>query len=127
VGALIVAATFVVFDIELARTGSIEQARTAAVTMIVAGELAYLFQARRFVDSGFVGQNIAKSPVVVGVVALLVVLQAGFTYLPFMNFFFQSAPLDAWILGVIAVLAIAQFLIIEGEKALWRAVGLRHF
>jgi magnesium-transporting ATPase (P-type) len=127
VGALIVAATFVVFDIELARTGSIDQARTAAVAMIVAGELAYLFQARRFVDSGFVGQNIAKSPVVVGVVVLLLVLQAGFTYLPFMNFFFQSAPLDAWILGVIAVLAIAQFLVIEGEKALWRAVGLRHF
>jgi magnesium-transporting ATPase (P-type) len=127
VGALIVAATFIVFEIELARSGNIDQARTAAVAMIVAGELAYLFQARRFVDSGFVGQNLRGSPVVLAVVIILIVLQAGFTYLPFMNFFFQSLPLDAWILGVIAVLAVAQFLVIEVEKAIWRKVGLRHF
>lgn len=127
VGLLIIVATFVVFEIELARTGNIDQARTAAVAMIVVGEVAYLFQARRFVDSGLRGQNLRKSPVALGVVLLLVLLQAGFTYLPFMNFFFQSAPLDAWIWGLIVLLAVAQFLVIEVEKAVWRKVGLRHF
>jgi magnesium-transporting ATPase (P-type) len=127
VGALIVAATFLVFEIELARTGSIETARTAAVAMIVVGELAYLFQARRFVQSGFQGQHFLRSPVVVGVAVALIVLQLGFTYLPFMNFFFQSRPLDAWIWGVIIACGIAQFLAIEIEKLLWRRAGLTHF
>ena len=127
VGALIVAATFLVFEIELARTGDVDSARTAAVAMIVAGELAYLFQARRFVDSGLRGQNLSHSRVVLLVVVALVILQAGFTYLPFMQFLFQSAPLDLWIWGVIGLIAVAQFLLIEVEKAVWRKVGLRHF
>jgi magnesium-transporting ATPase (P-type) len=127
VGVLIIVATFLVFEIELTRTGDINQARTAAVAMIVAGELAYLFQARRFVDSGLRGHNFRQSPVIVGVIVLLVLLQAGFTYLPFMNFFFQSAPLDGWIWALIGLLALAQFLVIEVEKAVWRKVGLRHF
>lgn len=127
VGALIVIATFLVFEIELARTGSIETARTAAVAMIVVGELAYLFQARRFVESGFRGQRFLSSPAVVGVAVALVILQLGFTYLPFMNFLFQSRPLDLWIWGVIIAFGVAQFLAIELEKLLWRRSGLTYF
>ncbi len=127
VGALIVIATFLVFEIELARTGSIETARTAAVAMIVVGELAYLFQARRFVESGFRGQRFLSSPAVVGVAVALVILQLGFTYLPFMNFLFQSRPLDLWIWGVIIAFGVAQFLAIELEKFLWRRSGLTYF
>jgi magnesium-transporting ATPase (P-type) len=127
VGLLIVIATFLVFEIELARTNSIETARTAAVAMIVVGELVYLFQARRFVESGFLGQRFLRSPAVVGVAVALVVLQLGFTYLPFMNFLFHSRPLDLWIWGVIVAFGLAQFLAIELEKLLWRRSGLTYF
>ena len=127
VGALIVAATFIVFEIELERTGSIETARTAAVAMIVVGELAYLFQVRRFVETGLRGQSLLSSPVAVGVAVALIVLQLGFTYLPVMNFLFQSRPLDVWIWGVILAVGVAQFFAIELEKLVWRTRGLSHF
>ncbi len=127
VGLLIVVATFFVFEIELARTGDVDTARTAAVAMIVVGEMIYLFQARRFVESGFIGQNLLKSPIVLGVTSALIVLQLGFTYLPFMNFIFHSRPLDLAMWWIILAFGVAQFLAIEAEKWVWRRRGLTHF
>ena len=45
---LMVTVTFTVFEWELARGSSLETARTAAVNMLVVGELAYLFSVRYF-------------------------------------------------------------------------------
>lgn len=127
VGALIVAATFVVFSFELERTGDLDAARTAAVAMVVVGEMGYLLQVRRFTESGLAFPGFRESRVVVAVIGLLVVVQVAFTYVPFMNVVFQTAPIDgaAWVL--IVVLATAQFFAVEIEKALWRARGLQTF
>lgn len=127
VGALIVAATFIVFGFELERTGDIEAARTAAVAMVVVGEMAYLLQVRRFTHSGLVFTDFRSSAVVVGVIALLAVLQLAFTYLPFFNLVFQTAPIDLVAWSLILALATAQFFAVELEKALWRARGLQSF
>jgi magnesium-transporting ATPase (P-type) len=127
VGALIIAATFVVFNFEWQRTGDLEAARTAAVAMVVVGEMGYLLQVRRFTQSGLVFPDIRSSGVVIGVIAGLAVLQLAFTYLPFFNLVFDTAPIDsaAWLL--IIGLAVAQFFAVEIEKAVWRARGLKAF
>jgi magnesium-transporting ATPase (P-type) len=51
VSVLMIAVTFTVFEWELARGSSIETARTAAVNMLVIGELVYLFNVRHFTAS----------------------------------------------------------------------------
>ena len=52
VSLLMVAVTFVVFEWELARGSSLEVARTAAVNMLVMGEMVYLFNVRHFTALG---------------------------------------------------------------------------
>ena len=58
-------------------------------------------------------------------VAVMIGLQVLFTYAPFMNTLFASAPLNVTQWAPIVLLAILTFLVVEGEKAL-RARAARH-
>ena len=122
VSVLMIAVTFTVFEWELARGSSIEMARTAAVNMLVMGELVYLFHVRHFTASAFARETITGNPVAVGVSALLVVFQLLFTYAPPLQQVFHTVALDAasWLL--ILALGLLKFLAVEAEKAV-----LRHF
>jgi hypothetical protein len=57
--------------------------------------------------------------------ALLLVLQAAFTYAPPMQALFRTAPPDAQAWGLIAALALTIFLLVEAEKALQRRRGVQ--
>ncbi|HEX6141782.1 MAG TPA: HAD-IC family P-type ATPase, partial [Geminicoccaceae bacterium] len=68
-------------------------AQTQAVTTVIFFQIFYLLNCRSFQES-FLRIGVTSNPwIFVGIGAILV-LQAGFVYLPFMNAVFGSAPLD---------------------------------
>jgi magnesium-transporting ATPase (P-type) len=121
---LMVAATFFVFEWEMARSGSLETARTAAVNMLVFGELVYLFNCRYFVASALGWTGLTGNRIALWVSLALVVLQLAFTYQPTMQRLFHTTALDAGAWTLILGLSLAKFFAVEAEKALLRRFGV---
>jgi Ca2+-transporting ATPase len=115
VGILLTLGVFGLFNYEIRRGLSLEEARTAAVGVIVMGELFYLFNCRSLLRSSLTLNAFSNKLVWFGV-SLMLILQMIFTYLPAMNRFFHSAPLsfDSWIR--IVGIGAGIFIIIEAEK-----------
>ncbi|MDP2153151.1 MAG: cation-transporting P-type ATPase [Methylotenera sp.] len=120
VSILMIAVTFIAFEWELSRGSSIEIARTAAVNMLVVGELVYLFNIRHFTTSAFNTETLLGNPTAIVVSILLISFQLLFTYAPVMQSMFQSQGLDMLSWLVIISLGIIKFFIVEVEKAIWR-------
>jgi magnesium-transporting ATPase (P-type) len=120
VSLLMVAVTMAVFEWEVARGSGVAYARTAAVNMLVLGELVYLFNVRHFTASAFSRDILTGNPVALWMCGLLVLLQIAFTYAPPLQLLFQTAALDAHTWAVIAALGTAKFLAVEAEKAMLR-------
>ncbi|MBE0473434.1 cation-transporting P-type ATPase [Rhodoferax sp.] len=127
VSLLMVAVTFGVFEWELARGGSLELARTAAVNMLVVGELVYLFNVRHFTSSAFARGILTDNPVALWMSALLIGLQLLFTYAPPFQHLFQTVALDAVSWAVILGLGGLKFLAVEAEKAVLRGMKITNF
>ena len=125
VSLLMIAVTFAMFEWELARGSSLEVARTAAVNMLVVGELVYLFNVRHFTAHAFTRDILTGNPVAFWMSVLLIVFQLLFTYAPTMQQVFQTAALDAASWLVILALGLAKFLAVEAEKAVLRYLNVR--
>jgi len=112
VSGLLLAAAFGFFELTLMNGGSVAEARTMAVNVFVFGELFYLFNCRSLTQSMF-ALGVFSNRWLIGGVSLMILLQIGYTYLPFMNTAFQSAPLGA-----------SQWALILGASCvIWAAVG----
>ncbi len=98
----------------------VEVARTAAVNMLVAGEVVYLLNARFAVNSSISIRGFFGSRAALIAIAAVLILQFLWTYAPPMQFLFQSANIDGFVWGVIGLIAVAIFLIVEFEKFIWR-------
>jgi len=122
--ALMVAATFGVFNWELSRGSSLEVARTAAVNMIVVCEMVYLFNVRRYTDHAWRLETFVGNRMAVLVVLILIALQLLFTYAPLLQHLFQSVALDAASWGLILALGAVLFCGVELEKAWLRRGGV---
>jgi magnesium-transporting ATPase (P-type) len=110
---------------ELERGMPLEVARTAAVNALVTAEIFYLFNCRRLTAavvgwSGFTGNR-----VVLLAIAVLLVLQALFTFAPPMQALIDTAPLDASAWGRILGFGVVVYGVVETEKALVRVGGRR--
>ena len=127
VGLLLMGSTLGVFWWQLLGGASIEQARTAAVTMLVVAEIFYLFNARRFTQTGLTIETFLGNRVALLTVSVLVLLQLGFTYLPFMNDLFGTVPIGLDIWAVAGGLGVLLFGLVEVEKWLWRKRGVNSF
>ncbi|MCU0897407.1 MAG: cation-transporting P-type ATPase [Burkholderiales bacterium] len=121
---LLTAATFWLFHWELGRGQPIEVARTAAVNMLVVGELVYLFNCRHFVAHSFGAEAVFGNRVALWAAVALVVMQVAFTYATPMQKLFHSAPLDALSWSLVVALSGAKFLAVELEKAVLRRFGV---
>jgi len=121
---LMILVTFLVFEWELARGSSIEIARTAAVNMLVVGELVYLFNVRHFTASAFNFETLTGNKIALIVSAILIFLQLVFTYTAPMQQVFHSASLDMLSWCVILGLGLLKFLAVEAEKAIWRSYNI---
>lgn len=86
-----------------------------AVNVFVVVEGFYLFNSRSFERSPF-ALGFMSNPLVTIGFAVMMVLQLGFTYLPFMNGIFSSAPLDVWDWAKIVTCGVLVFALIELDK-----------
>ena len=117
---LMLIATFGLYELEKARGMGLDSARTVAVNTLVACEVAYLFNARFLSESSLSMKGLFGSRAVLISVAIVVALQALFTYAPFMQALFNTTPLDPEIWGHIAGASVVLFLLVEVEKAIFR-------
>lgn len=114
--------TMALFYVALDQGAELGTARTLAVNVLVVGQIWYLFNARHLREHSFRADLFTTNPVSWIAVGALIALQLLFTYAPFMQAAFGSAPLDAAHWGLIAAIGAALFLVIEGEKALGRLI-----
>jgi magnesium-transporting ATPase (P-type) len=120
VSVLFLAGIFGMYEWVLARGASIEVARTAAVNTLVCMEVFYLFSVRYLKARAFTWQGVRGTPLVLASVAVVVVLQFVFTYAPFMQLLFRSAPLSVTLGAQIVGVGVALLVVLETEKALLR-------
>ncbi len=98
-----------------------EAVRTVAVNTLVAGQLFYLFSCRKLKQPA-IGKGFFNNPYAFGAAGVLIVLQMGFVYLPFMNTFFDTRSIAAiyWLYPLAA--GVVVFLLVELEKYIKRRV-----
>jgi magnesium-transporting ATPase (P-type) len=120
VSALLTAATIAAFLVEYAADTPIEAARGAAITALIAGQAAYLINARFFRRASLSLDAVTGNPAVPTAIGLIVVLQCLFLYAPPIQALFAVAPPDrsGWLLALTA--AVLVFGVVEIEKALMR-------
>jgi len=117
--ALLIIAVFALYELVLKSGFSIETARTAAVNMIVVGEIFYLFSSRSLKYSLF-RIGFFSNGWLIGGVIIMILLQVGMTYIPFMNIVFETRPLNlnAWI--VIISAGFVLYGLVELDKSIKR-------
>ena len=115
VSALLLAGAFGLFLWELEQGRDLAYARTVAANVFVMGELFYLFNCRSMTESMFT-LGVFSNRWVVGGVAAMSALQLLFTYLPAMNGWFRTAPIDGWAWLRILLVGAAIYAVIGGEK-----------
>lgn len=125
VSLLMMGMAFWVFEWELARGQSLDAARTAAVNMLVVGEMVYLFNSRHFVAHSLARDTLTANPVALWASVVLVGLQLAFTYAPPLQFVFKTVALDGAAWTLILVLGAVKFLAVEAEKAVLRHFGVQ--
>ncbi len=115
VGTLMLMGAFGLYQWQLTQGASEMVARTVAVNVFVMIEMFYLFNCRSLKKSMF-SIGFTTNRWLLGGVAVMLVLQLLFTYLPVMNRFFQSAPIPAtaW-LGIVGA-GLATSLVVGAEK-----------
>ncbi len=124
VGALLLVGAFGLFEWAEQRGLGDAVARTIAVNVFVFVELMYLFNCRSLTLSVFKLHPLSNRWVLGGV-GLTIVLQLSYTYLPFMNTAFKSAPLEAWMWLPILGVGLVAFVVVEAEKWVRRRTAAR--
>lgn len=119
VGVLLALGVFGLFFYERNRGLSIEEARTAAVGVLVMGELFYLFNCRSLSRSMFALGVFSNRWLIFGVLTMIG-LQMVFTYTPAMNRFFHSAPISLGAWARIFFSSLFIYIIMEIEKLIRR-------
>ena len=120
VSVLLAALSLVVFFYTLSQGRDVETARTMVVSMLVVGEIFYLFNVRYLHVGSITWRGALGTPAVLVAIAVVVVGQLAFTYAPFMNVAFDSRPLTLADGALIVALGALLMVVLEGEKLLMR-------
>ncbi len=116
VSLLFVAGIFTMFFWSLSNGVSIEDARTHTVNTLVVMEVFYLFNIRYLGVGSLAWERVLGTRVIWIALTMVVTLQLIFTYTPFMNFFFDTRPVDLFHGTAIIAVGVAVFVILELEK-----------
>jgi Ca2+-transporting ATPase len=119
VGVLLLIGADGLFQYEMSRGATLAEARTVAASVFVSGQTFYLFNCRSMTRSVF-SIGFFTNPLLLVGCATMAALQLAFTYVPFMNTAFGSAPLPLESWGRIAVVGLVIFVVIGVEKRLRR-------
>ncbi len=129
VSVLFLAGIFGLYEWTLAQGHDAATARTAAVNALVAMEVFYLFSVRYLKSPAFTWQGVQGTRRVWVSLAVVVGLQAVFTWAPFMHALFDSRPLPPPVLLAVLGAGVAVLLLLELEKAVlrrwWPGGGVR--
>ncbi len=118
VGGLLMVFSFAIFWYTKDIMGhSLEQARTAAVNLLVFGELFYLLNCRSLRFSMFKIGVFSNGWLLIGV-ALMILSQLLFTYAPFMNLLFSTQPLGLTEWAIVIVAGLMIYIVVEIEKSI---------
>jgi magnesium-transporting ATPase (P-type) len=117
VSALLLGAVFSVFVWQKASGYPLAEARTVAVNLFVMIELTYLFNCRSLTKSMFKIGLFTNPWVLVGS-GIMIALQLMFTYAPFMNRVFHSAPISGKDWLMIIAIAVGVYALIGLEKGI---------
>ncbi len=120
VSLLAVGGTFGLFVWERESGASIETARTVAVNMLVMFEVFYLLNTRFFHDSVLSRAGILGNPYIPLTIAIVLLMQGLFTYTDLMQTLFGTEGISVWNWLRIVGIALLIFLIVEGEKYVFR-------
>jgi cation-transporting ATPase F len=115
VGVLMLAAAFGLFELALSRGQSLEIARTVAVNVFVAIEIAYLFNCRSL-HLPITKMAVFSNPWVWWGAGAMLALQLALTYWLPLASLFGTAPIDARAWGEISIVALTVIIIVELEK-----------
>lgn len=122
VGFLLLVGAFGMFEWELRQGSGLAAARTSAVNVFVFGQLFYLFNCRSLRHSMF-RLGLFNNHWLLAGVGLMIVLQLLFTYLPAMNAAFGSQPIGLREWGLILIVSLVVYLVIEFEKWIRRRIS----
>ena len=103
---------------------SIEHARTVAVNTLVMFEIYYLFNSRYIKDSVLNWAGLTGNRYVLIAIAVLIMLQLGFTYLAPMQSLFGTTDISFSIWLRILVVASTVLILVEMEKYFVRRLQL---
>ncbi len=120
VSVLIAAAALQLFQWQLEGGRPPAVAQTIAVNTLVAGQVFYLFNSRYLRRSSLSFRRLFQNKYALLAGGTLLVLQVGFTYLPFMQILFGTAFITASDWGLLSLVGIGVFLVVETEKAFLR-------
>lgn len=125
VSLIIVVGTFGLFLWEQAQGAPLDVARSVAVNTLVMFEIFYLFSARFLLAPSLTREGLSGNRYVLYAIALLIVFQLAFTYLPPMQLMFATANMsaEAWLRVVIVASSVLFF--VELEKWLLRIFANR--
>ena len=120
VSLLLVIGTLWHYQYMLAGGASHQLASTTAINTLVVGQVFYLINSRFIHEPSWNIRGFLGSRAVLVSIAILALLQIGFTYLPFMQYIFKTEPvcLESWVR--IVLFGIIVFLAVELEKAFFR-------
>jgi len=123
VSLLLVMGAFGLFKLEIALKGeNLELARTLAVNVFVFGEMFYLFNCRS-ITHPFWALGVWSNRLLWLGVLVMVLLQMIYTYVPFFNELFESAPMGLTEWGLVIGNSLLIFIVVEIEKAIRRKFG----
>ena len=125
VSIILMLGTFGLFQWQLGQGDGIEKARTVAVNTLVMYEIFYLFNSRYLMASVLNREGILGNRHALLAVALLIVFQLGFTYLPPLQTLFGTAAIDLQTWLIITLVASSVLWLVEGEKLLLRQIEKR--
>jgi magnesium-transporting ATPase (P-type) len=121
VSILLCVGAMLLFRHELERGRGEAVARTAACSVIVAGEAFYLFSSRALMKPAW-KVPLFSNPWLWAGIAAMGLVQAGFAHLPLANRLFGSAPLEAGSWARVIAVGAAVLVAVEIEKAIRRAL-----
>ncbi|WP_296476471.1 HAD-IC family P-type ATPase [Roseinatronobacter sp.] len=104
------------FALSQMQGAGLDEARTMALNTLVAMEVFYLFSVRYRHGWSISWQGVKGTPAVLIAVALVIVLQAGFTYLPFMQALFDTVSLSLWQLAQCVAAGVILLVVLEIDK-----------
>lgn len=122
VSTLLCAGAMGMFHWELGRGTSEATARTAAVSVIVVGEIFYLFSSRALLRPAWAVPLFSNMWLWAGIGAMLAV-QFAFASVPIVNRVFHTAPLDAGAWIRVLLVGAGVLVIVEIEKVIRRATA----